>query len=103
MRLLDGETVEVHGIGFAGVKGFAGGFGRGVLGPWGEEAVKRFVHEAVERSAQARIRAGAAAHADARSRCSTTRRSPKPSKASRARSIRISAAAGSKSRSRATR
>src|SRR5918995_1099756 len=48
MRLLDGETAEVHGIGFAGVKGFAGGFGRGVLGPWGEEAVKRFVHEAVD-------------------------------------------------------
>jgi Icc-related predicted phosphoesterase len=50
IRLLDGETAEVHGIGFAGVKGFAGGFGRGVLGPWGEEAVKRFVHEAVEES-----------------------------------------------------
>ena len=47
VRLLDGETVELQGIGFAGVKGFAGGFGRGVLGPWGEEAVKRFVQEAV--------------------------------------------------------
>ena len=61
IRLLDGETVEVRGIGFAGVKGFAGGFGRGVLGPWGEEAVKRFVHEAVEEalkleSALARLR-----------------------------------------------
>jgi Icc-related predicted phosphoesterase len=48
LHLLDGETAEVQGIGFAGVKGFAGGFGRGVLGPWGEEAVKRFVHEAVD-------------------------------------------------------
>ena len=47
IHLLDGETVEVQGIGFAGVKGFAVGFGRGVLGPWGEEVVKRFVHEAV--------------------------------------------------------
>jgi len=61
VRLLDGETVEVLGIGFAGVKGFAGGFGRGVLGPWGEEAVKRFVREAVEEvlkleSALARLR-----------------------------------------------
>jgi Icc-related predicted phosphoesterase len=61
VRLLDGETVEVHGIGFAGVKGFAGGFGRGVLGPWGEEAVKRFVQEAVTEalkleSALARLR-----------------------------------------------
>jgi Icc-related predicted phosphoesterase len=61
MHLLDGETVEVQGIGFAGVKGFAGGFGRGVLGPWGEEAVKRFVREAVDEalkleSALARLR-----------------------------------------------
>jgi Icc-related predicted phosphoesterase len=61
IRLLDGETAEIQGIGFAGVKGFAGGFGRGVLGPWGEEAVKRFVHEAVEEalkleSALARLR-----------------------------------------------
>jgi Icc-related predicted phosphoesterase len=61
VKLLDGETAEVHGIGFAGVKGFAGGFGRGVLGPWGEEAVKRFVHEAVNEalkleSALARLR-----------------------------------------------
>jgi Icc-related predicted phosphoesterase len=47
VRILDGETVEILGVGFAGVKGFAGGFGRGVLGPWGEEAVKRFVNEAV--------------------------------------------------------
>ena len=61
IKLLDGETVEVHGVGFAGVKGFAGGFGRGVLGPWGEDAVKRFVHEAVNEalkleSALARLR-----------------------------------------------
>ena len=61
IRLLDGETVEVQGIGFAGVKGFAGGFGRGVLGPWGEKAVKQFVHEAVDEtlkleSALARLR-----------------------------------------------
>ena len=47
MTVLDGETVEVLGVGFAGVKGFAGGFGRGVLGPWGEEIIKRFVQEAV--------------------------------------------------------
>jgi Icc-related predicted phosphoesterase len=61
VKLLDGETVEVAGIGFAGVKGFCGGFGRGVLGPWGEDAVKRFVHEAVNEalkleSALARLR-----------------------------------------------
>ena len=42
---LDGDTTEIHGIGFAGVKGFAGGFGRGALGPWGEDIIKPFVHE----------------------------------------------------------
>lgn len=61
VKLLDGESTEVLGVGFAGVKGFAGGFGRGVLGPWGEDVVKRFVHEAVNEalkleSALARLR-----------------------------------------------
>ena len=37
VTVLDGDSCEIHGIGFAGVKGFAGGFGRGALGPWGEE------------------------------------------------------------------
>jgi Icc-related predicted phosphoesterase len=45
---LDGDTTEIHGIGFAGVKGFAGGFGRRALGPWGEGIIKTFVHEAVD-------------------------------------------------------
>jgi Icc-related predicted phosphoesterase len=45
---LDGDTTEVYGIGFAGVKGFAGGFGRRALGPWGEPIIKTFVHEAVD-------------------------------------------------------
>lgn len=48
VTVLDGEATEVHGIGFAGVKGFAGGFGRGALGPWGERAIKAFVQEAVD-------------------------------------------------------
>jgi Icc-related predicted phosphoesterase len=47
VTMLDGDACEIHGIGFAGVKGFAGGFGRGALGPWGENAVKEFVREAV--------------------------------------------------------
>ncbi|HEX5830523.1 MAG TPA: metallophosphoesterase [Gemmatimonadaceae bacterium] len=46
--VLDGGSVELHGVGFAGVKGFCGGFGRGALGPWGEDIIKRFVHEAVD-------------------------------------------------------
>jgi len=47
VQILDGDTCEVRGIGFAGTKGFAGGFGRGTLGAWGEPAIKVFVHEAV--------------------------------------------------------
>jgi Icc-related predicted phosphoesterase len=61
VHVLDGDAVEVHGVGFAGVKGFAGGFGRGTLGPWGERAIKQFVQEAVNEalkleSALARLR-----------------------------------------------
>jgi Icc-related predicted phosphoesterase len=47
VRVLDGDGCEIHGIGFAGVKGFAGGFGQRALEPWGEESIKRFVHEAI--------------------------------------------------------
>lgn len=50
LTLLDGETTEVNGVGFAGVKGFCGGFGRGVLGGWGESVVKQFVNEAISES-----------------------------------------------------
>jgi Icc-related predicted phosphoesterase len=46
--VLDGHTCEFHGIGFAGAKGFAGGFGKKMLSPWGELTMKAFVHEAVE-------------------------------------------------------
>src|SRR5438067_8438584 len=46
--VLDGDAYEIRGVGFAGVKGFGGGFGRAALQPWGEETIKRFVHEAVD-------------------------------------------------------
>lgn len=48
IKVLDGETFEMEGIGFVGVKGFGGGFGRRMLEPWGEPAIKAFVHEAVD-------------------------------------------------------
>jgi Icc-related predicted phosphoesterase len=50
VQLLDGDAVEVMGIGFAGAKGFVGGYGRGTLGPWGEPAIKHFVQEAIDES-----------------------------------------------------
>jgi Icc-related predicted phosphoesterase len=48
--VLDGDSYELHGVGFAGVKGFAGGFGRRALGAWGEQIIKDFVHEAINES-----------------------------------------------------
>src|SRR6185312_5577190 len=62
VHVLDGGSCEVLGIGFAGVKGFAGGFGRRALGPWGEEIIKLFVKEALNEAlkletALARLRA----------------------------------------------
>jgi len=47
VRVLDGEACEIHGVGIAGVKGFAGGYGRRALGPWGETSIKHFVDEAL--------------------------------------------------------
>lgn len=48
VRVLDGEVCEINGVGFAGVKGFAGGYGRRALGPWGEATIKHFVNEALQ-------------------------------------------------------
>ena len=48
VHVLDGEAVEVQGVGFAGTKGFAGGFGRGALGPFGEQLIKDFVQQALD-------------------------------------------------------
>lgn len=61
VTMLDGSSCEVHGVGFAGTKGFGGGFGSRTLGLWGEEATKLFVREALDEalkleSALARLR-----------------------------------------------
>jgi len=50
VKLLNGNTVEIEGVGFVGVKGFAGGFGRHMLGSFGEPAIKAMVAESVEES-----------------------------------------------------
>jgi Icc-related predicted phosphoesterase len=47
MTVLDAQAVEIEGVGFAGVKGFLGGFGRGELAPFGEPIIKAFVDEAL--------------------------------------------------------
>ena len=48
VQVLDGTSVVIEGVGFAGTKGFVGGFGRGALGPFGEQLIKDFVNAALE-------------------------------------------------------
>lgn len=48
VKMLTGEAYEIEGVGFAGGKGFVGGFGRYMLSPFGEASIKHFVKEAVE-------------------------------------------------------
>lgn len=48
IEVLDGEAVTIKGVGFAGVKGFGGGFDNHMLSMFGEGAMKAFVQEAVD-------------------------------------------------------
>ncbi len=50
VHLLDGQCHEIDGIGFAGTKGFCGGFAPYELMPFGEQGIKTFV-EIAEREA----------------------------------------------------
>jgi uncharacterized protein len=48
IKVLDGTGYERDGVGFAGTKGFLGGFGRGVLTSFGEPQIKTFVQAALD-------------------------------------------------------
>jgi Icc-related predicted phosphoesterase len=48
VQLLDGEAYEIRGVGFAGAKGFIGGYGRYMLSAFGEPAIKAFVQASVD-------------------------------------------------------
>ena len=48
IKVLDGTAYERDGVGFAGTKGFLGGFGRGILTAFGETEVKAFVQSCVD-------------------------------------------------------
>ncbi len=48
IKVLDGTAYERDGVGFAGAKGFGGGFGRGALTAFGEPEVKAFVQAAID-------------------------------------------------------
>src|SRR5262245_40797886 len=45
--MLERDSVQVEDVGFAGTKGFAGGFGTHAVGAWGEEPIKAFVQAAI--------------------------------------------------------
>jgi Icc-related predicted phosphoesterase len=47
MHLLDGQSYEVDGVGFVGVKGFIGGFGKRMLSAFGETSIKALVAESL--------------------------------------------------------
>jgi uncharacterized protein len=48
IKVLDGSAYERDGVGFAGSKGFVGGFGRGALTAFGEPEIKAFVRASVD-------------------------------------------------------
>jgi len=48
IKVLDGSGYERDGVGFAGTKGFLGGFGRGILTAFGEPEVKNFVQFSID-------------------------------------------------------
>lgn len=48
VMVLDGDACDVAGVGFAGVKGFCGGFAGHSVEAWGESILKRFVQETVD-------------------------------------------------------
>jgi uncharacterized protein len=48
VKVLDGTAYERDGVGFAGTKGFVGGFGRGVLTAFGEPQIKQFVQASID-------------------------------------------------------
>src|SRR5439155_9743827 len=48
IKVLDSSSYERDGVGFAGAKGFVGGFGRGVLTAFGEKEIKAFVQASID-------------------------------------------------------
>jgi Icc-related predicted phosphoesterase len=48
IKVLDGSAYERDGVGFAGTKGFVGGYGRSVLTAFGEREIKDFVRASID-------------------------------------------------------
>lgn len=50
--ILDATAYEIGDIGFAGTKGFCGGFGKNMIQPFGEKAMKRFIETAIDEAVE---------------------------------------------------
>lgn len=48
VHILDGDSVIIKDIGFAGIKGFGGGFGQYMLPMWGEQTNKDYIQVSVD-------------------------------------------------------
>ena len=59
---LEEENIVLENIGFTGVKGFAGGFGKYMLGSFGEDGIKNFVAEAISEAEQLEVNLGEIEH-----------------------------------------
>ncbi|MFB3903094.1 MAG: metallophosphoesterase [Acidobacteriota bacterium] len=46
--VLEGNAIEIEGVGFIGTKGFCGGFGDRLVQPFGERAIKDFIRIAID-------------------------------------------------------
>jgi Icc-related predicted phosphoesterase len=52
MIILDGAAHEIDGVGFVGTKGFCGGFGKTLIQPFGEAAIKTFIKTSIDEAIQ---------------------------------------------------
>ncbi|HEV2124855.1 MAG TPA: metallophosphoesterase [Chloroflexota bacterium] len=52
VNVLEGDGMEILGVGFAGVKGFCGGFGSRIVPLWGERLMKEYVREGMNQALQ---------------------------------------------------
>ncbi len=55
IQVLGEKVFEYNNVGFAGVKGFGGGFGNHMLGSFGEDIIKSFVTEAINEAEQLEV------------------------------------------------
>jgi uncharacterized protein len=50
--ILNGTSLEIDGVGFAGTKGFVGGFGANLVQPFGENELKHFIQTTIDEASR---------------------------------------------------